>query len=513
MVTSTHDQSGGLLHEAIDLVRSLAKAHRGDFETLKNRAASLVERLDEDKAKRTIGQRHRMAPDRAADKWILDILQSTESAIPREQLLRDFLERYQNERHVRNDSTHQGPWLFVFERGLTDEGGVIVHAIHSAGVHPNAFATLCAEYLPGAEQDPFIQSVLFESADLDGFHAPWFNGSPLFDRLLDVGRRCRGESDYWVTAVTLPGAREHATCGVFALHPNIGTLEDPVPPPNMKQDQRLLVVLSLAWRQLEHQIKALANISESDRREMIQLLAPGLLHHEIGAEMNALYDQASGLYGQLRAWAIAYPEQTALHAAALQAHSMGSHALRLFSITNAFNNLDKRGQVEATTLGDVGRSVALLVHHRICRAPSIDLWLDPALDAEAVHTDAVLLTQALLNVVNNAINAIAEAHTPAPRQIRMVCLPGNSRQAGVAVYNNGPAVPIELKTDIFKRGYTTRRIGHGQGLYLARLVSTYLEGEIQLAERSSLPVGFKTGFRLTLLRALPAEQGLAHAAT
>jgi DNA-binding transcriptional regulator/RsmH inhibitor MraZ len=40
----------------------------------------------------------------------------------------------------------------------------------------------------------------------------------------------------------------------------------------MRQDQRLLIVLALAWRQLEHQIKSLAALTEADRREFIRLL-------------------------------------------------------------------------------------------------------------------------------------------------------------------------------------------------------------------------------------------------
>ena len=478
MAIDATDPTGGLLREALDLVRKFASAPRGELDSLKSRAAMFVERYDADRAQRTISHRHRMAPDRAADQWILEIFRATETAIPREQLLQDFVTRYRAERNTKDAAGYAGPWLFVFECGADDDGKTEVRPVVSAGVHPNSFATLCAEWLPKALDDAFLKPVLFEDSDLEGYPAPWFGGSPLFDRLLDAGRRFRGESDYWVNAVALPGARDGQSMGVFVLHPNVGTLDDPVPPPNMRQDQRLLIVLALAWRQLEHQIKSLA----------------------------------SQLYATLRAWSVANADQPALRDTALAAYSIGSHAQRLFAITDAFNNLDKRAQVEDTTLGAICQSLALLVHHRIGRAPSTDLSWDESLNNEHLHTDSVLLTQALLNIVNNALNAIAEGNTPPPRRIRIALLASDAKRVSFAVFNNGPAIPPQLTSDIFRRGYTTRYAGHGQGLYLARIVARYLGGEVATVAASTLPAGYRVGFRFSLLRHHSAELGVAHAA-
>jgi signal transduction histidine kinase len=66
---------------------------------------------------------------------------------------------------------------------------------------------------------------------------------------------------------------------------------------------------------------------------------------------------------------------------------------------------------------------------------------------------------------------------------------------------------------IFFRGHTTRSQGHGQGLYLARLVSHYLGGDIQLMKRAELPAGdlpYQVGFRITISRRLSAALGVAH---
>lgn len=508
------DPTSELLREAVDLARQLATAPRGDWPALKSKAEAFDLRYRQDLDRRGVVRRHRMAPDRSADQWILDIFKSTEAAISREQLLADFISRYGRQRGVETRYNPQGPWLLVIE-WVAGEAGPQLAPYQALGIHPQALAAQCAVWLPQAEEDALLQPVLFEGTDLDGYHAPRFGGSPLLDHLLDVAREPRfaGESDYWVSAVALPGPRARTGFGLFVLHPNAGTLEDPIPPPNMRQDQRLLVVLALAWRQLEHQIKSLARLSEQNRREFIQLLAPGLLHHEIGAEMRALYGQARELYGGLRHWAQAEPLRSDLDHMARTAYAVGSHAQRLFAVTDAFNNLDKRAQVEDTTLGEVCERVRLLLRHRL-GATAVDLALAPELESLSVHTDAVLLTQAVLNIVNNALNALTEGQTSPPRQVRIAPLPPRStalrgqdgaERVGMLISNNGPLIPADVVPFIFNRGFTTRSSGHGQGLYLVRMVAHYLGGDAQLAEAQALPAGHTVGFRITTLCHPPAE--------
>lgn len=408
---------------------------------------------------------------------------------------------------------HAGPWLFVFASEHAQGRRVAIHPHASAGVHPLAFARLCAEHLPQAADDPFLGPLLFEEHDIEGWHAAWFGGSPLFDRLLDARRRFAGEADYWVNGVLLPGDGRDETLAVFLLHANAGDLLHPEPPPNMRQDQRLLLVLLIAWRALEHQLKSLARISEANRRQLIQLIAPSLLRHEIGAMMKTL-DAQSGEQAKLLADLVARvqaPPGSALQLAGDYAQTITGIAARLHAITDAFNHLDKRGQIESTDLGRIFAELGLLLTHRL-GAVGVDLAFDKAVFAATrLRTDVVLFEQALLNILNNALNALDESGTPPPRRIRAYLEKDDAGQLTLALVNNGPPIPVHLAKEIFRRGYTTREHGHGQGLYLARLVAHYLGGELNLIETQALPAGFHAGFRFRLNDDFSAREGLHRA--
>ena len=422
----------------------------------------------------------------------------------------DFVARYRRERNVRDHDRHPGPWLFEFTFD-PEQGDLAPVPLACAGVHPEALARHGADLLPHWRDDPFLNAVFAAHRDVDAWHPLWFGASPLLNRLLNVADRFGGEADYWVNAVALTGDGRSGMRGLFIVHPNTGTVDDPRPPPSMKQDQRLLVVLALAWRQLEHQIKALARLTEADRREMIQLLAPGVLHHEIGSVMNTLASQSESLNAGLSQLAQLNPEIDDFAHYARQAQSIRTNAQRVFAVTDAFNNLDRRAAVEETTLHRICQGMHDLLKHRLGQC-GVDLrWPDKEFETVALRTDAVLLSQALLNLANNALNAFSEGPSLPPRRIRLELWPADMQRVGLAIFNNGPPIATGDVARIFERGYTTRSQGHGQGLYLSRLIARYLGGELGLIEVSRLPEPFKVGFRLSLHKDLPAVQGVARA--
>ncbi len=506
-----HDaETSSVIADSVALLRKLAASPQGDFVAIKQAARDCVNRLDEAREATRIQQRHRLAPERSVDAWILDMFTATESAISREQLVADFVQRYRRERSVRDHDRHGGPWLLDLAYNPA-QGETEPLLLAAAGVHPAAAAQLAQEWLPKWQQDPYLSAVFGQRQDVDAWHPIWFGSSPLFDRLVQTGARAGQEPDYFVNAVALPGHGRHGVRGVFVLHPNGGTLEDPRPPPNMKQDQRLLVVLALAWRQLEHQLKSLARLTEADRRSMIQLLAPGVLHHEIGSVMNTLASQCAGLGQQLKELAELNPEVADFADHSRQAIAIHANTQRIYAVTDAFNNLDRRAAVEVTTLGRVCQGVRDLLKHRLGQI-GVDLrWPEAAFDAVELRTDAVLLSQALLNICTNALNAFAESDRPPPRMIRVSLGPAETQRLTLIIANNGPAIEEADATHIFERGYTTRPQGHGQGLYLSRLIAHYLGGELHLVEAARVPEPHTVAFRLSLLKDQAATQGLARA--
>ena len=505
-----HHPSQSVMQKALALVRDLAQADEKSLDILIQRAEVLKPSLDA-KSELTHAYAPAQTSRREVDTWILEMFRATESAIPREALVDDFIQRYRREHHIKDDARHKGPWLFEFE-AITEQGKVIeIHPLVGAGVHQKAFQEQCQKYLPHWRDDPFLTEVLRDQYDIDQWYALPFYGSPLFDALIDIRRHFKGEADYWVNAVALVGDGGYNTRGLFLIYRNFGDPLFPEPPPGAREDMRLLTVLGLAWRQLEHQVRALARISESDRRDLINLIAPGLLHHEIGFNMRTAYGQVYEQFNLLKKIAHETGRED-VELAARYAHGIAGLVLNIYQITDAFNNLDKRGQVEDSELHQVFANVKLLLHHRLGHAHTELIWDAEELTHQPLHTDVVLLSQAIINILNNALNALTEQDTPPPRRILAKLEHADTRSISLTLCNNGPPIPADQAKIIFRRGYTTRAQGHGQGLYLARLVTHYLGGDVTLMEKAALPEGFHAGFRLNIYRRLTTEQGIARAA-
>lgn len=90
------------------------------------------------------------------------------------------------------------------------------------------------------------------------------------------------------------------------------------------------------------------------------------------------------------------------------------------------------------------------------------------------HADPALLSQALINLVRNAADAVAGQVAP---QVTMAC---RAEEAGIvfAVSDNGPGIPPERLDDIFLPFFTTKNGGSGIGLTLARQIVLAHGGQI-----------------------------------
>ena len=92
-----------------------------------------------------------------------------------------------------------------------------------------------------------------------------------------------------------------------------------------------------------------------------------------------------------------------------------------------------------------------------------------------VDGDPELLSQAVLNLLRNAIRAISEIASP------MVALAISRESAGryrIEVRDNGPGIPEDRREDIFLPFYTTHKGGSGVGLSFSKQVALAHGGSI-----------------------------------
>ncbi|MDY7107179.1 MAG: ATP-binding protein [Planctomycetota bacterium] len=110
-----------------------------------------------------------------------------------------------------------------------------------------------------------------------------------------------------------------------------------------------------------------------------------------------------------------------------------------------------------------------------------------------LHADRGLLTQALGNVIRNAVEAMAEAESPTPRlaitagKKRVRCPDGRrGPRLVIAVEDSGPGIPEEVVQRMFNPFFTTRKTGTGLGLAIVHRIVDAHEGHITV---SNVPSG------------------------
>lgn len=114
---------------------------------------------------------------------------------------------------------------------------------------------------------------------------------------------------------------------------------------------------------------------------------------------------------------------------------------------------------------------------------------DPSIPDVFIDTD--MLQQALLNIVQNAMQALQEAESKLPkvkiktRVSRNEVVHGRKEPlcAVIYVYDNGPGIPKNIKDTIFYPMVSSKQEGSGLGLSIAQTLIEHHNGKIELETR------------------------------
>lgn len=129
-----------------------------------------------------------------------------------------------------------------------------------------------------------------------------------------------------------------------------------------------------------------------------------------------------------------------------------------------------RGKAERTELDlrEVAEEAILFVRHDI-EGELIDLSIDVPQDLPKVLGDRVQLQQVMVNLLINAIQAIAQARC-AERQIRVSIRPDAESTLLFSVRDSGPGIAAGDLTRIFDSFFTTKDGGMGIGLAICQAI-------------------------------------------
>ena len=122
----------------------------------------------------------------------------------------------------------------------------------------------------------------------------------------------------------------------------------------------------------------------------------------------------------------------------------------------------------------------------------IEFLIEVKSDLKELHIEVWELCKVLSNLMDNAIKALEDSDIQ-EKKIR-INITESPQQYIFSVENNGPEIPLEIRDNIFKKGFTTKKEeGHGMGLAIVSEIVSKARGKIELksdAEETVFTVTF-----------------------
>lgn len=244
----------------------------------------------------------------------------------------------------------------------------------------------------------------------------------------------------------------------------------------------LALVMRRAAREIDRQSEALAEANLKERLRASERLASiGALAAGVGHDLNNLLLPMRGALRSLRAAGLS--EEAARSAEALgesieYLRQLGDN-LRLLAADPADGGADETGVVRpAQWWGQVGGLLSRAAQ------PPARVLVDIGEGLPGVRVAPGRLTQAMLNLIANASDALQEAEPPSTESIVRVSaresrLPDGRAGVCFCVEDNGPGMAPEVARHAFDPFFTTkaRSVSTGLGLALVKGVATSAGGE------------------------------------
>ncbi len=155
------------------------------------------------------------------------------------------------------------------------------------------------------------------------------------------------------------------------------------------------------------------------------------------------------------------------------ADEIGADVARLEKISHRFELIGREPSLEEVDLAGILVGLRAYLAVRIPRFTSgVQLELDVPPDLPKVMGNEVLLTWALENLVNNALDAVKGKGG----RIRIRARAGAGKHVVITISDTGPGVAPHVRNQLFDPGVTTKPRGWGVGLTLARRIVEGVHG-------------------------------------
>jgi len=149
----------------------------------------------------------------------------------------------------------------------------------------------------------------------------------------------------------------------------------------------------------------------------------------------------------------------------------------LVNFVNSYRKLTRIPKPEFSSfpIGEWLEHIRLLLRDQLeNRKIQLELKIDPKV--RDLTGDKKLLTQVIINILNNAMEALEEI--PENRKVRLSVGISKQNRIQIRIANNGPSIPEESIEKIFIPFFTTKEQGSGIGLSLSRQILRLHKGYI-----------------------------------
>ena len=204
----------------------------------------------------------------------------------------------------------------------------------------------------------------------------------------------------------------------------------------------------------------LTAMAHLDRRAAMGELATSLAH-ELSQPLNAILQNAGVAHMLLNA----HPTPPALGEMSDIISDIRKDDIRASEIIRRMRGLLQKHELESrpVDLNEIAQETIAIVQPD-ARSRGIELDMDLAAGVHQIPGDRVHLQQVLLNLLMNAMDAVA-AMPPDRRRVR-VAISEHDGEVRLGVSDTGAGIPADRVSTIFEPFYTTKTTGSGMGMGL-----------------------------------------------
>lgn len=240
----------------------------------------------------------------------------------------------------------------------------------------------------------------------------------------------------------------------------------------------LLTVLLISSIQLQARIATTNVLLRRERANRLMSVdaATSAMAHEIRQPLTGIVTSCSAALS----WLSSNPPN--LEQARTMIASAASAGRRANEIVTGVRKLFRRetGNRDAVDLDDLTLQVLALLRDDL-RGKQVSLTTALQGDLPRIHVDRTQVQQAILILVQNAVDAMASIH-PDARRLKLTTELSRERSVTLSIQDSGPGIATENSNRVFDAFFTTKSAGMGLGLSICQTIIEDHGGSLRLAK-------------------------------